>query len=385
MSLFPEQPFDEREEVRCQGKQSAEQRQVAASQDGDKLTPVCQRYFLAEILKDSPIPSGNLLRIIHAEGIRPRWMEIALPPVAKRLDDFPDTTGLVLTEVLLGRSVSACQKAFDNLFSRVFQVPLQPLVPAPLASPSTKSRKRPVAGGETPIGLNRELQPRGAGFATVNDPPESSAYPVGMADPGDQRKKKRGRPSKAEAEIKAAEYAARGEPYPPPRKPKNPKLAAEGTSTSTMGPPITFTPVTMGPGGSEGASSGKKRATKVKSQQDDTTSHYGQTTAALQQVQGGENAASQPNAFSQAAQPVPSGLVLTGVHPSAIQEHVVGVSQQQKSPQATSAEHPSVRESASASLEHKTVEDNSTPQVGGGTRQQSTAEHTSSGAIQELK
>ncbi|KAL8772618.1 MAG: hypothetical protein Q9209_002279 [Squamulea sp. 1 TL-2023] len=333
MSIFPEQPFDEREE----------------------------RYFLAEILKDSPIPSGNLLRVIQAEGIRPRWTEIALPN---------------------GRSVSACQKAFDSLYSRVFQIPLQPLGPAPLPSPSARQRKRPAAVGESPIGPNRELQPRGPGFATVNDPPELSAYPPGLADPGDQRKKKRGRPSKAEVEIKAAEYAARGEPYPPPRKSKNPKLSLEGTSTaSTMGPSIMFTPVTMGPGASEGASSGKKRATKAKPQQENTVPQHGENPANPQPIQGGGGSiVGQPVLFSQPPQP---GSPSTGVRPSEEnkpEEDSSGQSRQAKSEQVSPAEAVAVRERRS--IQHQDETDDNAEST---TQQQSTTEHKSPEAIFERK
>ncbi|KAL8782876.1 MAG: hypothetical protein Q9213_005053 [Squamulea squamosa] len=331
MSIFPEQPFDEREE----------------------LTPTQQRYFLAEILKDSPIPSGNLLRVIQAEGIRPRWTEIALPN---------------------GRSVSACQKAFDSLYARVFQIPLQPLGPAPLPSPSARQRKRPAAIGEGPIGLNRELQPRGPGFATVNEPPELTAYPPGLADPGDQRKKKRGRPSKAEVEIKAAEYAARGEPYPPPRKSKNPKLSLEGASpASTMGPSIMFTPVTMGPGGSEGASSGKKRATKAKPQQENTIPQHGETHVNPQPIHGGGGSiVGQPVLFSQPPQPeAPSaGVGLSEEHMP--EEDSSGQSRQAKSEQASPRDR--------TSIQHRNETDDN---AGSMTQQQSTTEHESSEAIFE--
>ncbi|KAL8694096.1 MAG: hypothetical protein Q9218_001211 [Villophora microphyllina] len=159
------------------------------------------------------------------------------------------------------------------------------MVPAPQPSPLAKSRKRPAVGGELSIGPNRELQPRTPGLPTVNEPIEPTAYPAGLADFGDQRKKKRGRPSKAEAEVKAAEYAARGEQYPPPRKPKNPKLPSEGVSS--MGSSITFTPVTMGPSAVEITSSGKKRTPKTKALKDDGNPGYGVRVSAPQQTPAG--------------------------------------------------------------------------------------------------
>ncbi|KAL8815654.1 MAG: hypothetical protein Q9223_005228 [Gallowayella weberi] len=281
-----------------------------------------------------------------------------------------------------GRSVSACQKAFDSLYARVFQPPLQPLGPAPpLPSPSAKPRKRPATGGETSMGLNRELQPRGPGFATINDLPESTAYPLGLADPGDQRKKKRGRPSKAEAEIKAAEYAARGEPYPPPRKPKNPKLSSEGTSTA--GPSITFTPVTMGPGAAEGSLSAKKRATKVKAQTDDTIPIHGPSPDTLQQTQGiGGSAVKTPNTISQTSNPgpAPSG-VLPDVQDQTLEEQNVGALHLQRNAQMTPAE--GYADHARVSLEHGNEGETDTMHAKGTTQHPSTTEHTSSAATDE--
>lgn len=179
--------------------------------------------------------------------------------------------------------MSACQKAFDSLYCRVFQIPLQPVGQVPQPSPSAKPRKRPATSTDVSSGSNRELQPRTPGFVTVNEPIESPAYPPGLADNIDQRKKKRGRPSKAEVEVKAAEYAARGEPYPPPRRSKNPK-PAEGTGT--IGSSITFTPVTMGPSGMEGTSLSKKRAAKPKVQKDEMIPGYGPAASPIQQILG---------------------------------------------------------------------------------------------------
>ncbi|KAL8673846.1 MAG: hypothetical protein Q9168_001758 [Polycauliona sp. 1 TL-2023] len=292
--------------------------------------PTQQRYFLAEILKDSQIPSGTLLQIIQGERIRPRWMEIALPQ---------------------GRSVTACQKAYDSLYARVFHIPLHTLGPAPLPSPSPGQRKRPSAGAEVQMSLNRELQPRGPGFTTIKIPPEptASAYPVALADPGDQRKKKRGRPSKAEAEMKAAEYAARGEPYPPPRKSKNPKLSSEGTNTAgAMGSSIMFTPVTMGPAATEGPSSGTKRATKASPPQDSTIPNYSRPPATPQQVYGGDvTSTGQPVMFSQASPPGTMNTSIRPVEERGVEGNSKGHSRQANSKQASPAENVTLGEQKS--------------------------------------
>ncbi|KAL8961848.1 MAG: hypothetical protein Q9193_001663, partial [Seirophora villosa] len=316
------------------------------------------RYMLAEILKDSHIPPGNLLRVIQGEGIRPRWTEIALP---------------------YGRSVSACQKAFDNLYARIFQIPLQSWGPAPQPSPSTKPRKRPLPIAETPGALNRELQPRTQGFVTVNEPLESTAYPPGLLDSAEQRKKKRGRPSKAEVEVKAAEYAARGEPYPPPRRSKNPKPSAEGTSSS--GPAITFTPVTMGPSGAEASSSSKKRAAKTISQQDDPFSGYGAAAPSAQQTHGRgdvENPRQEQASFFQTSRPGTSDPTTAGVAPAAEDPppsriYTTEPHQPEGGVQTSPSEALPSREAAVPGHDHRTGSE--TLSMGSTVHQRPTAEH----------
>ena len=46
---------------------------------------VYQRYFLAEILKESMIAPIDLVSVIQQVGIQPRWTEIALPSGARFL------------------------------------------------------------------------------------------------------------------------------------------------------------------------------------------------------------------------------------------------------------------------------------------------------------
>ncbi|KAL8722363.1 MAG: hypothetical protein Q9225_001153 [Loekoesia sp. 1 TL-2023] len=264
-----------------------------------------------------------------------------------------------------------------RLYSRVFQIPLQPPSQAPQPSPSTKPRKRPAASSETAMGLNRELQPRTSGFVTVNEPIESTAYPPALADNPDQRKKKRGRPSKAEAEVKAAEYAARGEPYPPPRKSKNPKPSAEGTST--MGPSITFTPVSMGPSGMEGTSPGKKRTSKPKTQKDDIPG-YGPTVSPIEQVHGETGEPTQTHGLHlQTSQPETSEPTVVGVSPavqgSTTEGQNVTESHQYQSTQVMPSEGLSSREEAST--EHRPEAANDTLQASSTTPQRATAEHGS--------
>lgn len=144
-----------------------------------------------------------------------------------------------------GRSVSACQKAYEHILTN--PTTGFPLIIRPAANAETKvtpkQRKRQYLSGEGPMAVDRIIQPRISDFSSVNEPfnpPPAPPAAGPAASPGEPPKKKRGRPSKAEYEIRLAEYAARGEPLPPPRKPKTPKRSAERPApTATM-----FTPTT---------------------------------------------------------------------------------------------------------------------------------------------
>ncbi|KAL8794888.1 MAG: hypothetical protein Q9195_002600 [Heterodermia aff. obscurata] len=188
MSAFSEQPFTEYEE----------------------------RYFLAEILKTSNIPAAHLLGFIEQLGIQPLWNEIALPN---------------------GRSLSACQRAFTRLRSRQgFLAPMRPPgAPEQQTLPLPKPRKRTPAGDlSTP---SHATTPGFSSFPSVNSPSPAHGLP-NVTTVGGKLQKKRGRPSKAEFDLKVAEAAARGEVYPPPKKIKTPKTPAEeGGAAAILGAP----------------------------------------------------------------------------------------------------------------------------------------------------
>ncbi|MCJ1472868.1 hypothetical protein MMC13_001517 [Lambiella insularis] len=170
MSNFGEQPFNEYEE----------------------------RYFLAEILKNSNLPPTTLLQVIRETGVEPAWTNIALPT---------------------GRSVAACQHAYQALFHRI------PFA----AEPLHKRPRRPPSLSDAPPVTERFLQPRPAGFAPVNGPDQISP----TTEEGKPRKK-RGRPSKEEHDRRVAEAEARGEVYPKPRKPKTPRPSTEAQGVETV-------------------------------------------------------------------------------------------------------------------------------------------------------
>jgi len=171
MSNFGEQPFNEYEE----------------------------RYLLAEILKNSNLPSTTLLQIIRDTGVEPSWTQIALPT---------------------GRSVAACQNAYSALFQRSSSITGEPV---------HKKPRRPPSFGDPPPVTERFLQPRPAGFAPVNGPELISPTTDEM-----KPRKKRGRPSKEEHDRRVAEAEARGEIYPKPRKPKTPRPSMEGQGVETV-------------------------------------------------------------------------------------------------------------------------------------------------------
>ena len=196
-----------------------------------------------------------------------------------RLIATGDVYSLLMESQLLGRSVSACQKAFEHLLSRsstgypISYRPVEP--PEPKASPP-KPKKRPFRsgpsgpGGDGVMAVDRIIQPRITEFSSVNEPYSSPHPPPPPVVAGEPPRKKRGRPSKAEHELRLAEYAARGEPYPAPRKTKTPRQSVEGYAPTAVmftaggpeiaeGPPVA-TPTTMEVGEAGINSPGKRRA-----------------------------------------------------------------------------------------------------------------------------
>ena len=77
------------------------------------------------------------------------------------------------------------------------------------------------------------IQPRPPAFVTVNGQEQFASE---RSD--DRPRKKRGRPNKAEHELRVAQAAARGEVYPRPRKPKTPRPSMEGTGLEGTAAPV---------------------------------------------------------------------------------------------------------------------------------------------------
>ncbi|KAA6412011.1 MAG: hypothetical protein FRX48_04161 [Lasallia pustulata] len=216
-------------------------------------------YLLAEILKDAAIPANTLVRIIEDAQIEPRWTEISLPH---------------------GRSVSACQKAYANLFSRSSDLLVQSLVADSAeqtsASPK-KKQKRSLPTGEASTSSARSIQPRPIAFIPVNGQEGTSTVVS-----GERPKKKRGRPSKAEQEIRAAQAAERGEVYPPLKKVKTPRPSVEGGAPVAI---MTTSPTAEAPSPPMLSADKRKRGRAGKVQPETSKKSLEATAHAVEQMQ----------------------------------------------------------------------------------------------------
>lgn len=119
-----------------------------------------------------------------------------------------------------GRSLNSCQRAYNDVAnSNTGSAYGRPPLPNQNMYPGSElARKRPLPQEPAPLG--RLLQPRPPPHPYPGEyMPAGPAYTTGtnaVNEPAN--KKKRGRPTKAEAQQRAQEAAARGEPYPPPRR-----------------------------------------------------------------------------------------------------------------------------------------------------------------------
>ncbi|KAF2250494.1 hypothetical protein BU26DRAFT_264354 [Trematosphaeria pertusa] len=192
-------------------------------------------YLLAEVLKAAPVPSHVLFDLIRNSNIQPRWNEMALPQgkcdpgATGKAQDARLPSFQAAPTTVSGRSLRSCQMAYDNLAATYSAADYRrPPLPAPIMYPGPDMpKKRPHQPETPPIG--RLLQPRPpqpyAGEYIVGPNPYTTAAMSPVGEPAS--KKKRGRPTKAEAQQKAQEAAARGEVYPPPRKSRPSVTASE--------------------------------------------------------------------------------------------------------------------------------------------------------------
>ncbi|KAI9040271.1 putative AT DNA binding protein [Aspergillus affinis] len=116
----------------------------------------------------------------------------------------------------------------------------EPSVPPAPPFEGGNVRKRPLFPADKPILAPRAIQPRPAGASTASLSSESGAS--ALVSPGAENlvtrgepPRKRGRPSKAESERRKAAAEARGETYPPPRRPGSSKMKIPSAPTSPAG------------------------------------------------------------------------------------------------------------------------------------------------------
>nr|OQO31278.1 hypothetical protein B0A51_01032 [Rachicladosporium sp. CCFEE 5018] len=152
-----------------------------------------KNYLLAEIIKCASISPTNLLNVVLANQIQPRWEDMPLPP---------------------GRSLNACRSAFDELKRHAYSPLSQTTPQTPLSAPISGSLKRPW-GSEAP--LPRAIMPKVAPSSGMGLPPQNISH-IGQAQPP---KRKRGRPPKnppptqLEPTALAALVSAAGPTYTP--------------------------------------------------------------------------------------------------------------------------------------------------------------------------
>ncbi len=120
----------------------------------------------------------------------------------------------------IGRSVRASEIAFQNM-AATYSGPdyRRPQLPVPMMYQNPEMTKKRPHPQEVATPIGRLLQPRPPHSYPGDFVPAGPAYTSTMTSTGEPaHKKKRGRPTKAEAQQRAQEAAARGEVYPPPRR-----------------------------------------------------------------------------------------------------------------------------------------------------------------------
>ncbi|KAF2633243.1 hypothetical protein BU25DRAFT_416497 [Macroventuria anomochaeta] len=157
-------------------------------------------YLLAEILKAAPVSSHVLYGFIRDYHVQVRWNDMALPP---------------------GRSLNSCQRAYTDIANSNAGTGYgRPPLPNPNMYPGSEiARKRPHPQEAAPLGRLLQPRPPPHPYAGEYIPAGGPAYATTINTGNEPaNKKKRGRPTKAEAQQRAQEAAARGEVYPPPRR-----------------------------------------------------------------------------------------------------------------------------------------------------------------------
>lgn len=115
--------------------------------------------------------------------------------------------------------------------------PAYPVPPERVSSLQSHSGDVPIQA--RPHLPDASIQPIYSTFSAVNTEASTSPYrqvPEAFRPGVDRRGgRKRGRPSKAEQEVRLAQAHARGEVYPPPKRQKNPKISTASAATGEEG------------------------------------------------------------------------------------------------------------------------------------------------------
>ena len=133
------------------------------------------------------------------------------------------------------------------------------------------------AGEASTSSAARTIQPRPVAFASVNGQEATTTL-----ESDEPPKKKRGRPSKAEQEIRAARAAERGEIYPPPKKVKTPRPSVEGGAPVAV---MTTPPTTEAPSPGMSSTDKRKRGRPGKVQPEASKLSLEATAHAVEQMQ----------------------------------------------------------------------------------------------------
>ncbi|KXT05880.1 hypothetical protein AC578_345 [Pseudocercospora eumusae] len=206
----PEQPWSNHEKVLCFPT-------TASIPAYENILTWFQNYLLAEIIKNANLHPHVLFDVLRSYNIQPRWEEIPLPP---------------------GRSLNSSRYAFDALRASLqMGTPIAPHTPTPLSTgPTALKRGLPYegpsysAGAPGPGGgraIMPKLQPSSAPTIYAHQS-QSSEPPI---------KRKRGRPTKAEALRKAETAGATSQTPGAPGPTSGPRMVTQASSQPTESSP----------------------------------------------------------------------------------------------------------------------------------------------------
>ncbi|TKX19527.1 hypothetical protein C1H76_8376 [Elsinoe australis] len=206
-------------------------------------SPAEKLELMTEIIKAHAIPPDTLLPIVR-QLPEPRWEDTVLPR---------------------GRTLNQCRVLYNDYVRQSVPIGLS-------RSASVRETPRPLdmSAMKRPFGMEgpssapmtntryQDIQPKPAGLGSILNP----------SPPGEPPKKKRGRPTKAESELRKEVARQRGESFPTVRRdtvvtagPSNmPSMIAQQAAQAVMTPPLQTLPKPTAP---QETSSGKRKRIKA--------------------------------------------------------------------------------------------------------------------------